>query len=87
MILNVGVTIWAARTLRQDFYHAHSQRAAEHQEIVNELARSACLTALTPDERTQFRTGRGGWSRWCWWVRDDPARSPRGDHDNNNNRR
>ena len=83
ILLNLGVTIWAARVLRQDFYLAHAQRAAEHQEIVNELARSACINALTPEERAQFRAGRGGWSRWCWWVKDEPAegRYPRGDHD------
>jgi len=83
ILLNAGVTIWVTRVLRQDFYSAHSQRAVEHQQIVNELARAACLGALTPEERTQFRAGRAGWSRWCWWVSDEPVggRAPRGDHD------
>ena len=89
MLANIGVTIWTARALRQDFFHAHAQRAAEHREIVTELSRSACLAALTPEERTQFRSGSRSWSRWCWWVRDEPyqGRSPRGDHNENNNDR
>ena len=89
LALNIGVTIWATRLMRVDFERAHVQRATEHREIVNELGRSACLAAMTPEERSQFRAGARSWSRWCWWVRDEPSEGlyPRGDHDNNDRER
>ena len=55
----------------------HERRGKEHanleaaMKVMNQAHdRTACMVALTPSERVEFRKSRDPFSRWCSWITD-----------------
>ena len=64
---------WSVESLAKQLVTTQTARKGEHDRIVTDLSKTACMLALSAEERTRFRLDfrPGAWSRWCPWITEE----------------
>lgn len=68
----IGSNLYAGYRLEESLRASMAHLAMEHHVMTRANEQTACMVALSPEDREHFRIEYrpGAWSRWCPWIKE-----------------